>query len=184
MATALRLVGGNVSIKDVGLHGFEVGLDLANCPSASLEDIDIGINSSSTNHLKLYGNKYGRNQLCPCGSGVKLKKCTGNYSMSTGIRSNNSTLTVGKATIIAETGVDLQNNSHAHIDELIHYSPTVFSALQALPVQPPLELVKEAIAQQKSTGTIERSKLKAWFDGQGMDLAFWVNLTVAIAALV
>lgn len=103
--------------------------------------------------------------------------------MSTGIRSNNSTFTVGKATIVAETGIDLQNHSHAHIGELIHYSPAVVDALKALPVQPPQELVLDAMAQQKALGTIEKTKLKAWFDRQGMDGAFWINLTVAIAAL-
>lgn len=185
MGTAISVVDcGSVSIKNVGVQGFEVGLGFTNCLHASLEGIHIDSNSNSTDHLKFYGAKLGRNKLCPCGSGVKLKKCIGSSSMSTGIRSNNSTLTVGKATIIAETGVDLQNHSNAHIDELIHYSPAVFSALKVLPVQPPLELVQEAIAQQKSLGTIEKSKLKAWFDGQGIDLAFWVNLAVAIAALV
>lgn len=104
-------------------------------------------------------------------------------NMSTGIRSNNSTFTVGKATIIADIGIDLQNHSHAHVEELIHYSPEFAEALRALPIQPPKELVQEAIAQQKAIGTIESSKLKAWFDSQGMDVAFWINLTVAIAAL-
>lgn len=103
--------------------------------------------------------------------------------MSTGIRSNNSTFSIGKATITAETGIDLQNNSHAHVNELIYYSPEVALALQALPVQPPQEIVQDAINQQKATGTIEKSKLKSWFDSQGLNAAFWLNLAVAIAGL-
>lgn len=103
--------------------------------------------------------------------------------MSTGIRSNNSTFTVGKATIIADTGIDL-HNSKAHIEELTHYSPAVVEALKALPVQPPQELVQDAISQQREMGTIEKSKLKVWFDGQGINLAFWAQIAVAIAALV
>lgn len=144
--------------------------------SGALIDLTPGVEK------KHASKKVGRNQTCPCGSGVKYKRCHGG-KVSTGIKSNNSTFTVGKATIIADTGIDLQNNSRAHIEELIHYSPDVAMSLKALPVQPPEDLVQDAIAEQKALGTIENSKLKAWFDGQGINASFWINLTVAIAAL-
>ncbi|WP_223507780.1 YecA family protein [Pseudomonas sp. BF-B-25] len=132
--------------------------------------------------------KTGRNSPCPCGSGIKFKRCHGYGGyMSTGIRSDNSTFTVEKATIIADTGVDLKNGSNGHINELNHISPitpNLAEVLKNLPVQPPVKLVQDAITRQKATGTIEDSELRAWFDKQGVNLAFWAQLAVAIAAMV
>ena len=108
--------------------------------------------------------------------------------MSTGIRSNNSTLSVGKATIIADVGVDLID-SRARIDELNHYSPltpSLAEVLGKLPVQPPEELVREAIAQLKSGASIEAlddSKLKKWFMDQGLNIGFWAQIAVGLASI-
>lgn len=106
--------------------------------------------------------------------------------MSTGIKSDKSSFTVGKATIVADTGVDLRNGSHAHFDELYHFSPStpaLAEVLKSLPVQPPREILQSAIDQQKATGSIEGSQLRTWFDNQGINVAFWAQLVVAIAAL-
>lgn len=177
----------DVVISNSTVVGHEIAVDLLNDKKVSIYGLNASCGYRSTDHMRLYGSKVGRNELCPCGSGVKIKKCKGASSMSTGIRSNNSTFTVGKATIVAETGVDLQNNSKGHIDEYEFYSPdtpaSLIQALRALPAQPPHELVVDAIEQQKIKGNIDDSKLWGWFQKQGIDMSFWVQISLAIASL-
>ena len=189
MATGIKIENSEGSIvNDVELVGFDTAIDLVGSNWVSLKGILVRPNTKSFEHLKLYGSKVGLNDICPCGSGVKFKNCKGASSMSTGIRSDSSTFTVGKATIVAEIGIDLKNNSKAHIDELNFYSTDTSEALvtvlKQLPVQPPYELVVDALDQQKSVGSIEDSKLWDWFQKQGINLAFWPQIAVAIASLV
>lgn len=188
MVAAIKVFGATgCRIEDVGFVGFDVGIDLVDSPSAHFDNVNVSGNAESVDHLKLYGSKVGRNHLCPCGSGVKTKNCKGAINVSTGIRSDNSTFTVGKANIVADIGIDLKNKSHAQIEELNHYAPdtpaALIHALKRLPVQPPSELVKDAIEHQKSTGSIDGSKLWDWFSKQGINLSFWAQLSVAFAGL-
>lgn len=166
--------------------GLDVAIDLIDS-SAILPDFRADLRRPSGDHLKLFGKVAGRNQPCPCGSGVKTKKCKGASQMSTGIRSDNSSITVGKANIVADIGIDLKNKSHAQIEELNHYAPdtppALIHAIKSLPVQPPSELVKDAIEHQKATGSIDGSKLWDWFSKQGINLSFWAQLSVAFAGL-
>ena len=108
--------------------------------------------------------------------------------MSTGIRSDNSSFTVGRATIVADVGIDLRNNSEAHIEELKFYASEIpdvlLKVLNKLPAQPPHDLVVEAMEQQKLVGNIDSSKLWGWFQKQGINLAFWPQIGVAIASLM
>lgn len=189
MATGLKIENSvRCTVNNVEFIGLDTAIDLVGSNWVSLNGILVSPNTNSFDHLKLYGNKVGRNDFCPCGSGVKLKNCKGAPSMSTGIRSDSSTFTVGKATIIAEIGIDLKNNSKAHIDELNFYSTgtpeALVKILMQLPVQPPHNLVVDAMEQQKSVGSIEDSKLWDWFQKQGINLAFWPQIAVAIASLV
>lgn len=162
----------------------EIGVDMKGCQGISFTGeafINAGKSAPSQS-----GKKVGRNESCPCGSGKKNKHCHGN-NMSTGIRSNDSSFTVGKLNTVADIGIDLQNKSHAQIDELNHYAPdtpaALIHALKGLPVQPPAELVKDAIEHQKATGSIDGSRLWDWFSKQGINVSFWAQLSVAIAAL-
>lgn len=176
----------NCGLINVEFRGFDIAAELIDSSSISLQEFRSDPGITSQDHLKRYRKFAGRNQLCPCGSGVKTKKCKGTSRMTTGIRSDNSSFTVGKATIVADVGVDLKNGSVAHIDELNYIAPNIpdlDKVLASLPVPPSPFLVQDAIAQHKATGTIEGSKLKAWFDAQGINLAFWAQLTGAITAL-
>ncbi|MNC25648.1 hypothetical protein D3C75_737450 [compost metagenome] len=178
----LKMVDCHNNTIDFQSSGFETGIDMKD----SHGNIFVGETVLDTRQTP--NKKTGRNSPCPCGSGIKFKRCHGyGGNMSTGIRSDNSTFTVGKATIVADTGVDLKNGSNGHINELNHISPTtpnLAEVLKNLPAQPPVELVQDAITRQKSTGTIEGSELRTWFDKQGINLAFWSQLAVAIAAMV
>lgn len=132
--------------------------------------------------------KIGRNESCPCGSGIKYKKCHGATQMTTGIRSKNSELKIGTANIVADVGVDLVD-SKASIEVYNFYStqtPALAEILKNLPAQPPVELVKEALAQLKagaSAEDLESSKLKKWFKDQGINMAFWANFAVSLASI-
>lgn len=189
MTSGITLIDSpNSLIENCSFWGYDIGVDLVDTKAVTINGLQSVPRYHSSDHLKLYGSKVGRNHLCPCGSGVKVKKCKGVSSMSTGIRSDNSTFTVGKATIVAETGVDLKNNSKAHIDELNFYSTDTPEALvkilMSLPVQPPHDLVVDAMEQQKAVGNIEGSKLWDWFQKQGINLAFWPQIAVGIASLI
>ncbi|MEX5591901.1 YecA family protein [Pseudomonas orientalis] len=178
----LKIVGCHNNIYDIQSYGYETGIDMVN----SHGNIFVGETILDTRQVN--NKKTGRNSPCPCGSGIKFKRCHGYGGyMSTGIRSDNSTFIVGKATIVADIGVDLKNGSNGHINELNHISPLIqdlAGVLKSLPVQPPVNLVQDAITHQRTTGTIEGSELRTWFDEQGVNLAFWAQLVVAIAAMV
>lgn len=188
MSTGIRITNSpGALVRNCTVVGHGIAVDLVDSQTVSINGLNASYNYRSSDHMKMYGSKVGRNDLCPCGSGLKIKKCKGSFSMSTGIRSNNSTFTVGKATIVADTGVDLQNNSKAHIDELNFYSSdtpaSLIQVLRALPVQPPHELVIDAMEQQRIKGNIDDSKLWGWFQNQGINVAFWAQISLAIASL-
>ena len=179
----LKMVDCHNNTIDFQSFGFDIGIDMKDCR----HNVFVGETVLDTRQSQK--KKVGRNSRCPCGSGIKFKHCCHGKEgyMSTGIKSDNSKFTVGKANIVADVGVDLRNGSDGHIDELNHISPDtpeLAEVLKSLPVQPPEELVQDAISQQKSRGTIEGSRLKAWFDKEEMSGAFWAQISVAIAGLV
>lgn len=175
-----------VSFGVVTIKGYKNGIEINNSTQVNFPIV----NSRHPNigdHQKEFYIKGNRNMPCVCGSGIKSKKCKGVSPMSTGIKSDNSAFTVGTANIVADTGVDLKNNSKAHFDELNYFAPNtpiaLVNALRSLPIQPPHELVKDAIEYQKANGNIDGSRLWDWFDKQGINLSFWAQLSVAIAGL-
>jgi hypothetical protein len=107
---------------------------------------------------------------------------------STGFRLTNSEVVIGKATIVADTAFDMVD-SKARVEELLHvapYTPELSAVLSKLPVQPPEELVREAITQLKESGNVEdleKSKLKKWFSDQGINMAFWAQLAIGLASI-
>lgn len=166
-----------------------------------IADVGMEINSSSRNVFselsvdlitpsKAYKPKTGRNSLCPCGSGAKFKKCHGVRNVSTGIKLDNSTFTVGTATIVADVGVNATNNSYAHADDFLHVAPDVspelMQILQRFRIKPPKDVLDQALSdlkQSKSPEVLEKSKLKTWFLEQGLGVSFWAEFAVAIAGI-
>lgn len=165
---------------------FDTSVELTNSRAIHFDDY-----SAEPKKFQGFGRKVQRNERCPCGSGIKYKKCHGVSKMSTGIKSDNSSFTAGKATIIADVGVDLANKSVAHIDEFVHIAPDtpkLAEILSNMKVAPPPELVKEAVASVKQAGSIEvldKSRIKKWCAEQGVNTALWAQLvtTIGVAAL-
>ncbi|HHQ4463527.1 TPA: SEC-C metal-binding domain-containing protein [Aeromonas veronii] len=57
---------------------FDVGIELDNCEGINTYGNDINIFSPVRNVTKRsFGRKVGRNEKCPCHSGLKFKKCCG-----------------------------------------------------------------------------------------------------------
>jgi len=110
--------------------------------------------------------------------------------MSTGIKAtNNSKFTAGTANIVADIGVDL-DNSVGHI-EIFNFLPSEGSSLEQLfenfSVKPSRQLVEEAaseVAATRDANVLQKSKLKTWFDDQGLTASLWVNVAATIAAAV
>ncbi|CRM71117.1 SEC-C metal-binding domain-containing protein [Pseudomonas sp. 25 E 4] len=176
----------DVSFGVVNIKGYKNGIEINNSTQVNFPIVN-SRHPNIEDHQKEFYIKGNRNVPCLCGSGIKSKKCKGVSPMSTGIKSDNSAFTVGTANIVADTGVDLKNNSKAHFDELNYFAPNtpiaLVNALRSLPTQPPHELVEDAIEYQKANGNIDGSRLRDWFDKQGINLSFWAQLSVAIAGL-
>ncbi|HCE3278241.1 SEC-C metal-binding domain-containing protein [Vibrio parahaemolyticus] len=57
---------------------FDVGIELDDCEGIDTYGNDINIHSLVRNVTKRsFGRKVGRNEKCPCNSGLKFKKCCG-----------------------------------------------------------------------------------------------------------
>ncbi|MFV3326740.1 YecA family protein [Pseudomonas sp. NY15372] len=187
MATGLLMIncnGTRVTDNDFGI-GVDIAIDIYNSKNIYMDN-----NSSRHASSAERFSKVGRNEVCPCGSGLKYKKCClGRENMSTGIRSTRSTFTVGKANIVADIGVDL-TDSHAHIEELNHVVPNVLGVdefLKGLGVAPPKEILDEAFREVRSSGTtetLEHSRLKTWCMEQNINAGLWVQLAGAIGIAV
>ncbi|WP_296257680.1 MULTISPECIES: YecA family protein [unclassified Pseudomonas] len=164
----------------------DVGMEINNSSGNVFSELSVDIITPS----KAYEPKPGRNALCPCGSAVKFKKCHGVRDVSTGIKLDDSTFTVGKATIVADVGIDAKNKSHAHAEEFLHIAPEVspelMQILQRFQINPPRDVLAEAwsdVQRSKSPKILEKSKLKAWILEQGLGVAFWAEIAVAIAGI-
>jgi hypothetical protein len=135
------------------------------------------------------GRKIGRNERCPCGSFKKFKHCHGGYKMSTGIKSDNSSIKIGSANIAAEVGIDASNRSEVAVDKFNFVdakAPDLASVFEAMGATPPADLMERSVKSAKASGAIdvlERSELRTWFDRQGINAAFWAQMVAAIAAI-
>lgn len=165
----------------------ETGANVTNSTNLSFPNFHADIKHPNAKDV-VRSQKVGRNEPCPCGTGIKYKKCHGAIQMSTAIRANNSELKIGTANIVADVGVDMVD-SKASVDVYNFYgaqTPALAEILKNLPAQPPAELVKEAIAQLKAGGSpadLEDSKLKKWFKDQGINMAFWASFAVSLASI-
>lgn len=163
----------------------DTAMELYGCTEASIDELTVITRGSRSKHR----TKVGRNQLCPCGSGIKYKRCNcfRGETMSTGIRAEGSSFTVGKAKIIADVGVDMVNST-GHVDDYEFYdvkAPDLAKLLRDLPERPPVELVSEAVEQVRSGNKaedLETSRLRKWCKDQGINAAFWAQLAVAIVS--
>ena len=135
--------------------------------------------------------KIGRNEPCPCGSGVKFKRCHGGGKMAHGIVSRNSS-SVFIDTEINTDGVALAlDGDESTFNRLKIYAfsdPELFKFVKnsSLPGDTPGEYVQEAYTELKKSGDVnvlEESKLKTWLFKQGVTLAFWTQLVAQLAAI-
>lgn len=187
MVVAIRLVNCNearITDNNIG-PGASVGIELN-------DSKNVFMNNNISRHAtgKRFGNKVRRNETCPCGSGIKYKKCCSkDEDMSVGIRANRSTFKVGKANIVADVGVDLID-SEGYIDHYNHVDPNapqLQQLLSTLVSRPPEELITEAMREVKVSGdasVLERSKLHQWCAAQSINAAFWAQLVAAIGIAV
>lgn len=176
----------DASITNVRVDGLDAAVAIYGCPNVRLDNIEANLGKNR----KKFGRKVGRNEICPCGSGLKFKKCicSREDNMSAGIRAHGSTFTVGKAKIVADVGVDMVNST-GHIDDLEFYAataPALAELLKGMTIRPPKELVDEAIELAKKDGSqkaLESSGLRGWCKDQGLTAAFWMELAASIAGV-
>ncbi|PAA31700.1 hypothetical protein CJU73_01305 [Pseudomonas fragi] len=78
MSTGIKVIDceGGI-IRGMKASGLDVAIDLVNSHLIAIDDLKVSGNSISLEQFKRYRNKVSRNALCPCGSGVKIKKCRG-----------------------------------------------------------------------------------------------------------
>ncbi|MFG0505987.1 SEC-C metal-binding domain-containing protein [Pseudomonas putida] len=173
-------------VTNVSVDGSDAVVGLYGCADIFLDNI----NGNLGKGRRKFGRKVGRNEVCPCGSGFKFKKCicSREDNMSAGIRAHGSTFTVGKAKIVADVGVDMVNST-GHIDDLEFYAataPALAELLKGMTKRPPKELVDEAIELAKKDGNqkaLESSGLRGWCKDQGLTAAFWMELAASIAGV-
>lgn len=186
MVTGIRLTNcKNCTFEVVYGEGITNAVNMTDSKGIHFPSFDAGFESAK-DHQKLYANRVGRNELCPCGSGIKSKKCSGRNTMSTGIKSDNSTFTIGKARIVADVGIDMVN-SVAHIDDYTFLStsaPDLHKILRGMQKVPPPELISEAMSavnSSKDSNVIQKSRLKKWATEQGLNASLWLQLSAAVA---
>ena len=111
--------------------------------------------------------------------------------MSTGIKSDNSFLKIGKATIVADVGVDIKNQSDVAIDTYVFVKSDNQAAslikLLKLPDEVPHDVLQEAVNELNETQSVaclEKSRLKAWLFENGYDSAFWAGLVIQFGTML
>jgi hypothetical protein len=189
MPIGARFVGGDGAVvTNLTVSGaIDIAVSIIDTQNAVLDGINASLKPIQS---RRDGPKLGRNAPCQCGSGLKFKKCHGKITMGTGIKSNNSTFTVGKARIIADVAVDLQNQSNGHIEDLVHLDPRTSVALAEVLLKfeltPPKEFLDEALVQlraARSVEPLEKSRLKAWCFEQGLTVAFFVEFAASLLSI-
>ena len=135
--------------------------------------------------------KTGRNSPCPCGSGLKYKRChIGGSEMSKGIVSINSSGSFVDTTVLVDAGgtgiyrVD-DRTDFERTTVLVGQEIDVLALISALnlPIETPKEHIVEAISQVRESGStdaLQYSKLRIWLMDNNFDMRFWAETAVAI----
>ena len=135
----------------------------------------------------------GRNDTCPCGSGKKYKKCHLGKSMSTAIKSSNSSTTFKDTLAVSSGDGIVLDNDRSSFEGTKIFAGVSEESINSiitrlgLPDNTPPELVLEAIGEISATGNVsivERSRLKSWLSSAAnFDIAGWTSVALAIASI-
>jgi hypothetical protein len=174
-------LGGGVSLSE------GTGYVIENCHDIQANGLQVNVGYGKPRKLA------GRNALCPCGSGKKYKKCHLGKSMSTAIKSSNSSTTFKDTLAVSSgDGIVLDNDRSSFEGTKIfagvsEQSINSIITRLGLPENTPPELVLEAVSEISATGNVsivERSRLKSWLlSAANFDIAGWAGVALAIASM-
>jgi hypothetical protein len=187
-------------VKYIGFYGVgNVGCHFDNCGAYGALDagfvIENDVDGKFTNTTVHIDNGYrphfkkaGRNEPCPCGSGVKFKRCHGGSEMSRGIVSKNGQTTYGEVNVTSSgDGVVLENDRSTFAKLSINAGVAIDYAALAeqlnLPKDVPLEFIKDAIQEvrnKNNPAVVEQSKLKIWLNDNGFNMGFWAQVALSL----
>lgn len=176
---------GNVFTNARAEGEFEVAIDIVNSSG----------NSFHNTYLDVKGNQdnagISRNQKCPCGSGIRYRKCHGVKKLGTGIRVEGHGNDFGGSTVFADgDGIIVKGNDNKFPNVKVFSTSDGLAQLIAtlnLPTNTPVEYLKEVIeafGENKEIKTSDDFQLKAWLFDNGFNFAYWTQLLQSMLPLL
>ena len=180
------LIGGvnNTAVNIKASGDFDVGVEVGGVGN-NVSNVQVNVGGRINR-----GAKIARNQPCPCGSGIKYKRCHGGVDMAIGIRVSGDDNTIDEAKVVATgLGIDVSGNRNklSKLDVYVSDSDVV-KVLEdlKLPIDTPPDLVRDAIAiiraGEGASDKLVGSGLGGWLHHQGINGAFWIQQLISLVA--